>query len=314
MNLPIPHGFISTSTVWVILSFACLQAETVFQAETLSPLDKLTSLKSQTPAQRFEYWLKHFDGFPYNAHGPLGEGNQGLYDQDPIYRFDSFDCTTYIETLLALSLALTIQEFESHIQQIRYKNGEVAYLTRNHIISQQWIPENTLAGYVEDVTDLFDSEFRGIASSDIKYGAWLAAHSTDRFKVPSANASDKELLKQRLQSHSKDFPAETTELVYLRIDRILEHWSTFQSQFDGIYILNIVRPDWQLEKYIGTNLNISHQGIAHISEGQVLFTHASSAGEVKTESLQEYLSQYLGHGTVKGINLLKMTGLSYRRL
>src|SRR5690606_32543867 len=34
---------------------------------------------------------------------PLGEGESGVYDRDPLYRFDAFDCTTYVETVLALS-------------------------------------------------------------------------------------------------------------------------------------------------------------------------------------------------------------------
>src|ERR1035437_2644460 len=39
-------------------------------------------------------------GKPYQL-GPLGEGKFGAEDPDPLYRLDAFDCTTFIETVMA---------------------------------------------------------------------------------------------------------------------------------------------------------------------------------------------------------------------
>src|SRR5688572_7398635 len=33
---------------------------------------------------------------------PLGEGPDGVYSQEPLYRTDRFDCVTYVDTVLAL--------------------------------------------------------------------------------------------------------------------------------------------------------------------------------------------------------------------
>lgn len=65
---------------------------------------------------------------------PLGEGV--LPDDDPLMRLDAFDCTTFVETVLAGG--------DKHrLMQIRYKNGEVGFATRNHFIESDWLANNS---------------------------------------------------------------------------------------------------------------------------------------------------------------------------
>ena len=45
-----------------------------------------------------------FLGRPY-VRGALGEGPDGRFDKNPLFRFDCFDCLTYVNTVLALALA-----------------------------------------------------------------------------------------------------------------------------------------------------------------------------------------------------------------
>ena len=65
---------------------------------------------------------------------PLGEGF--LPDDDPLIRFDAFDCTTFVETVLA-------DGCECCLTQIRHKDGEVGFLTRNHFIESDWLANNS---------------------------------------------------------------------------------------------------------------------------------------------------------------------------
>jgi hypothetical protein len=49
-----------------------------------------------------------------------------------VVRDDAFDCMTYCETVLAMSLSQDIGKFESTLREIRYRNGIVNWFERNH--------------------------------------------------------------------------------------------------------------------------------------------------------------------------------------
>lgn len=74
-----------------------------------------------------------FLGVPYMV-SPLGEAV--LPDADPLIRFDVFDCTTFVETVLA-------DANQEKLNKIRYKNGEVGFLSRNHFIESDWLQNNS---------------------------------------------------------------------------------------------------------------------------------------------------------------------------
>lgn len=65
---------------------------------------------------------------------PLGEGFAP--DNDPLIRYDAFDCTTFVETALA--------DGDVHkLTKIRYKNAIPNILNRNHFIETDWIENNS---------------------------------------------------------------------------------------------------------------------------------------------------------------------------
>ena len=75
---------------------------------------------------------------------PLGEGVAP--DTDPLIRFDAFDCTTFVETVLA-------NGDEKRLNQIRYKNGKVDFMNRNHFIETDWLNNNS--NIVKNVSALY---------------------------------------------------------------------------------------------------------------------------------------------------------------
>jgi len=81
---------------------------------------------------------------------PLGEG-AGV-DADPRIRFDAFDCTTFVETALALVLAQDLDDARVILDHIRYRRGEPSYAGRRHFPEAEWIPELTHAGLLADIT------------------------------------------------------------------------------------------------------------------------------------------------------------------
>jgi cell wall-associated NlpC family hydrolase len=63
---------------------------------------------------------------------------------------ESFDCVTYIETVIALTYARSVEDFASLLQQIRYADGRVEWRSRNHYMTD-WIRNNARAGLVRRV-------------------------------------------------------------------------------------------------------------------------------------------------------------------
>ena len=51
---------------------------------------------------------------------------------------DSFDCVTFIETVLALAQTISADEFPQTLCHIRYAGSEIAWHRRNHYMTQ-WI-------------------------------------------------------------------------------------------------------------------------------------------------------------------------------
>ena len=69
-------------------------------------------------------------------------------------------------------------------------------------------------------------------------------------------------------------------------------------------IISMVRPNYEVKKWIGTNLNITHQSIALRKDGKLYLRHASQLKkEVIDESFTEYFAKYTANSTLKGFNV-----------
>jgi N-acetylmuramoyl-L-alanine amidase-like protein len=81
--------------------------------------------------------------------GSLGGGPE-LPEEFRVF-LGAFDCVTYIETVLALALARTIDEFIDTIRHIRYKDGEIDWFRRNHYMVD-WSRSNEESGFIRNIT------------------------------------------------------------------------------------------------------------------------------------------------------------------
>lgn len=69
-----------------------------------------------------------------------------------------FDCVTYVETVIALSLASSEKDFLSTLRRLRYHNSTISWGERNHYMAD-WISRNCALGFIEDQTQSFPSTF-----------------------------------------------------------------------------------------------------------------------------------------------------------
>ena len=81
---------------------------------------------------------------------PLGEGHG--YDADPLTRYDVFDCLTFVEEVLSLSLAGDPEHAAEVRLDLRYGSQSPNYAARRHFMELQWLPGTIGSGWVRDTT------------------------------------------------------------------------------------------------------------------------------------------------------------------
>lgn len=264
-----------------------------------------------TVPDRIAYFSQLFLGKPY-ALTALGEGPQGEFDQAPLYRFDAFDCQTYVETVLALALSHSAESFKQRLQIIRYHSGHIAFINRHHFVAPDWNADNQQQHILQDITrQIHDSQLRSVACyahAEIDVSNWY--QHFDGLKIRLCHASKKraqhalQVLKQR----GLQLPKKVSTLAYIPLSTLFDakgrpNLSLFQQIPNGA-IIEIVRPNWDLYQAIGTHLNVSHMGFAIREQGVLYYYQAlASAGFVIKPPLIDYLKSIVGQSSIKGINI-----------
>ncbi len=94
-------------------------------------------------------WAKYFIGTPYES-ATLEKGS----DSSVLINLGAFDCTTYVENVLAISAlnSFTEQDFVKVLEKIRYRNGKPeGYASRLHYF-REWILDNEKKGFIKNIT------------------------------------------------------------------------------------------------------------------------------------------------------------------
>jgi hypothetical protein len=73
----------------------------------------------------------------------LGEYPYQLHDTLPMFSLEKSDCTVFAEHTYAMALSRSWEEFFWMLQRIRYKDGVVGVVTRNHYTEVDWNINNS---------------------------------------------------------------------------------------------------------------------------------------------------------------------------
>ncbi len=215
---------------------------------------------------------------------PLGEG-RGI-DPDPRFRGDAFDCTTFVETALALGASEDRASAAALLDQIRYRDGAVGYQTRRHLVEAEWIPDLIALGFVRDVT----AELAG-----------------DRTRTVELEISEKTWARRRigrgLKLDAEHLPLGKYRLAYVPLEVLLGPEAPV---IPPGTILNVVR---QAVSWSPTL--VTHQGLVLVSsKGSPFVRHASPvAKRVIDEPLEHMITRYAKRERkwkVVGVNLLQV--------
>jgi Protein of unknown function (DUF1460) len=255
-------------------------------AQTADDLKYVTIVPGKTAAETAVRTGETFLGRPY-VHQTL-EGNA---TEQLVVNLQQFDCTTFIETTLAL--ALTDQElganhspaqaepvFRKYLTNVRYRNGQIdGYASRLHYLSD-WLRDNERKGFIQDVT----REIGGVlVQKDLNYMTAAVG------KYP--HLSDPVVLKQITQVQT-DISQQPFWFVRKDQFRAIEP----KLQEGDIILLTAARP----------GLDTRHVGYATWRNGRVYLLHASSDHHkvvITPTPLADYL---LGNKRLSGIRVARI--------
>lgn len=110
---------------------------------------KALARQRQPTVARVNLFATALIGQPYRLY-LLGEYPYELYDADPLYCLSASDCVTFVEHVFAMALSDDWPTFFRTLQRLRYKDGRIGMLTRNHFTEADWNVNNAWA--FDDVT------------------------------------------------------------------------------------------------------------------------------------------------------------------
>ena len=237
----------------------------------------------RSPEARTAYVAQLFEGVPYAAH-TLEAPEEVL-----TVRLDSLDCTTFVETALALSYTVgerrtSWRDFVFNLERFRYRNGRLnGYPSRLHYICD-WAVDNSHRGNIIDVTDRLPRTSHVVRSIDFM--------STHRDAYPaladSANFAQIKSIESGYRNHR--FPYIKTQ--DLRSSDVQAALRTG----DVVALVTKIR-----------NLDVTHMGIIVKNEkGVPYLLHASSShGRVEVSSVP--LADFMKRNTsLLGIRVFRM--------
>ncbi len=269
----------------LVLSCAALlpaRADAVERRELKKDL-KTIARAHQDPGDRVAAVSALFLGTPYRW-GPLGEGPNGEFDRDPLVRYDLFDCTTFVETSLALGLEPDVSKGEKLLQKIRYKDGVIDYAHRNHFAAVDWIPNNEKAGFIRDITRELAGSRTRTATKTISKRAWYAAKTEKDLDGPFT-AAEKPAVLARFRQLGKDLPDDQARLDYVPFGDLPE---TLPRVPNGS-IASLVRADDPKKIVL-----VSHQVLIVDQNGVKYVRHAAFGKDVREGPALQYFQQYAG--------------------
>ncbi len=206
-------------------------------------------------------------GQPYELY-LLGELPFEPYDPQPIYCLEKSDCLVFSEHTYAMALSHDWPGFMRLLQRIRYRDGQLGVVTRNHYTEADWNISNRWL--VDDITKQLAGD------KAVKFH-----EAIDRSKF----------FKNRYKLDVK-VPVEQHDDIYLPYEEIGRAKDQLR---DGDFV-NIVRATSRKDsspqnEIFGGSAFVGHVGlIAHGEDGQVHLIH-STEPKVREETLDSYIAR-----------------------
>ena len=230
----------------------------------------------ETLASVIKKTAQSFIGYPYIEHSLEVSENEDL-----VVNLKGFDCTTFVETVLALSRTFIVNEdynyFKKELSGIRYRNGIMnGYCSRLHYFSE-WISDNVKKKIVKDITRELEGEKK---TFDVSYMSSNPKFYSALISSPERIDTIRNIEKRISELEFYVIPKHKIKIIEAKINE--GDIIAFTTSFSG--------------------LDVGHIGIAvRDSQGKLNLIHAPSAGKL-VQITNKPLSDYI-------INIKKHTGI-----
>jgi hypothetical protein len=199
----------------------------------------------------------------------------GLLDKSSreklVISLEEFDCVLFVETVLALSRSIAVQDysfqtFSDRVSELRYRNGSMdGYCSRLHYFSE-WILDNQRRGSVQSV-----AQYMGGRPLN-KNLNFMSSHWQSYPQITSSEANY-----WCIAAMEKNIGK--IDIEYIPINRIDKAYSKLQSG-DVIAIATAV-----------SGLDTTHTGLVYrLQNGNIGLIHASPSGSVRISSDLQYFA------------------------
>ena len=225
-----------------------------------------------TTGERIVAIAKEFTGRKYVS------GTLDMHDNEPLFISTSqLDCTTFVETVLAIALCSTddaFTQFCKNLEQIRYREGvRNGYTTRLHYISW-WIDDPAKQHIAKEITTSHHTATQRLSLN------FMSTHPQSYKHLKENAKAIENIAKLERTFNNKD-------IKYIPKDTIENIKKEEIKEGDIIAIVTDIE-----------GLDVSHIGFAHWNGQTLHMIHASSAaGKVinDTTSLDNYLAKRKRH-------------------
>ena len=246
-------------------------------------LDATRKAELETPADRLAFIARQLLGSHYVA--ATLEGDTEVLR----INMSEFDCTTLVETAIALSLTAAVDtasynEFAHNLRNIRYRDGVVdGYASRLHYVSD-WIADNTRRGNFVEVTAQCP-----LAKRDIKSINYISSHSRNYTAL---------LNNDSLVNCIKEVEAKYNNYRYQYIPA-----TSLNSEALAKWFKN---GDIVLFTTSAKGLDVSHMGIIVVERNRVRLLHASSNSRTVMLDNQPLHSYVMSNRSINGIRIVRL--------
>ncbi|MDP6932271.1 MAG: DUF1460 domain-containing protein [Myxococcota bacterium] len=227
--------------------------------------------------QRIRAISEAFKGLPYLVDA-AGEGQAP--DLDPPARYDAFDCLTFVEEVLALSLSPGARSAPMVRDGLRYGTVDRDYASRNHFMTHEWIPRAIGNGWLEDVSTSVGQTH--LVARSLSRSVWLNWSRRSLFDLPDDR-----------------FPVGRFVLPVLSLDSAMDGLGRIP---EGSVLFTVRK----LRSWVP--ITVTHVGIVVGSDGGLVMRHASLRGKkvVRDDPLSTYLEYLRSYSKweVDGVALL----------
>ena len=274
---------------WIVGEGECLARSVVYtQADSLlveQLLDEVSGLPKNE--SRILFFAKKFLDKPYVA-ATLEIGKQ----EQLVVNLQEFDCTTFVETILALCLACEhvqpdFHAFTNALCTLRYRQGQLEeYPSRLHYFSD-WIEDNSSMGIVEEVA----VEQLPFAAIQILQTDYMSRHP-EKYRQLAENIYFCELIRQQEK-----------RLIGRKVHYIPKNALNKKAGVLPIQDGDVLALTTRL-----SGLDVSHLGFAVWVEGKLHLLHASMRSQkviLDSQTLYQYTNSLKSQTGVRVIRLKK---------